>query len=156
ALDEDRRDEAAGAVKSALAVNPSSLQALSLQAAMAYLDDRTSDFDALVTRVLAINPHFGDVYRVAAAQAARHYRFEGAVALNRKALTIDPGNVRAAADLGTDLLRTGDEASARALLDRVFKADPYDVVAYNLLGLLDTLESFQTSQSELVTLRLHP
>jgi cellulose synthase operon protein C len=156
ALDEDRRDEAAGAVKSALAVNPSSLQALSLQAAMAFLDDRTGDFDALVARVLAINAHFGDVYRLAAAQAARHYRFEDAVALNRKALTIDPGNVRAAADLGTDLLRTGDETSARALLDRVFKADPYDVVAYNLLGLLDTLEAFQTSQSELVTLRLHP
>jgi tetratricopeptide (TPR) repeat protein len=156
ALDEDRRDEAAGAVKSALAVNSSSLDALSLQAALAYLDDRTADFDASVAQVLAINPHFGDVYRVVAAQAARHYRFDGAVTLNRKALAIEPGNVRAAADLGTDLLRTGDEASARALLDRVFKADPYDVVSYNLLGLLDNLESFQTSQSELVTLRLHP
>jgi tetratricopeptide (TPR) repeat protein len=156
ALDEDRRDEAAGAVKSALAVNPSSLDALSLQAALAYVDDRTADFDAATARVLAINPHFGDVYRVTAAQAARHYRFEGAVTLNRKALAIEPSNVRAAADLGTDLLRTGDEGSARALLDRVFKADPYDVVSYNLLGLLDSLESFKTSQSELVTLRLHP
>jgi tetratricopeptide (TPR) repeat protein len=156
ALDEDRRDEAAGAVKSALSVNPSSLDALSFQAALAYLNDRTTDFDASVARVLALNPHFGDVYRVTAAQAARHYRFEAAVALNRKALAIEPGNVRAAADLGTDLLRTGDEAAARSLLDRVFKADPYDVVSYNLLGLLDSLESFQTSQSELVTLRLHP
>src|SRR4029078_11220237 len=79
-----------------------------------------------------------------------------ACALERRPLSTGPGSGRAAADLGTDLLRTGDEASARALLDRVFKADPYDVVSYNLLGLLDNLESLQTSQCELVTLRLHP
>lgn len=156
ALDEDRRDEAREAVTHALWVNPSSLDALSLEAAMAFLDGRTADFEALVARVLAVNPHFGEVYRMAGAQAARHYRFDAAVDLTRKALAIDPGNVRAAADLGTDLLRTGDEAGARVLLDRVFRADPYDVVSYNLLGLLDSLESFQTLHSELVTLRLHP
>ena len=78
-----------------------------------------------------------------------------AVALSRQALAVDPGNVRAAADLGTHLLRTGDEPEARALLDRAFKADPYDVVSYNLLGLLDSLESFETTKDGLVTLRLH-
>ena len=48
-------------------MNPSSLEALSLQAAMALLDDRTADFDALVAQVLAINPRYGEVYRVAGA-----------------------------------------------------------------------------------------
>ena len=156
ALDEDQREQAREALNRALAVNPASLEALSLQAALAQLDDRTADFDRLVAQVLAINPQFGEVYRLAAAQAARHYRFDAAVDLNRKALAIEPGNLRAAADLGTDLLRTGDEATARMLLDRVFKADPYDVVSYNLLGLLDSLESFQTVQSGQITLRLHP
>ena len=148
--------DASAALEKALAVNPSSLEALSLQAAMAFLDDRTADFDTLAAKVLAINPRYGEVYRVAGAEAARHYRFDAAVELTRKALALDPGNVRASAELGAHLLRTGDEPSARASLDRAFKADPYDVVSYNLLGLLDSLDSFQTLQDGLVTMRLHP
>ena len=42
------------------------------------------------------------------------------------------------------LLRTGDETAARAALDAAFKRDPYDVVTYNSLSMLDTLDSFQT------------
>ncbi len=137
-------------------MNPSSLEALSRKAAIALLDDRTADFDALVGAVLAINPRYGDVYRLAGAQAARHYRFDAAASLARKALEIEPGNVRASADLGVHLLRTGDEPGARVALDTAFRADPYDVVTYNLLGLLDNLERFETSDDGVVTLRLHP
>ncbi len=155
-LDEDHRDAAAEAVTRALAVNPASLEALSLKGAMAFVEDRTVDFDAAVGQVLAINPHYGEVYRVAASVAARHYRFDAAVDLVRKAIALDPSNTRAYADLGTDLLRTGDEPGARAALDRAFREDPYDVVSYNLLGLLDSLESFRTVHDDLITLRLHP
>jgi cellulose synthase operon protein C len=156
ALDEDHRDDARTAIEQALDVNPSSLDALSRKAAIALIEDRTSDFEALVGVVLAINPHYGDVYRLAGAQAARHYRFEAAAALARKALEIEPGNVRASADLGVHLLRTGDEPGARVALDTAFRADPYDVVTYNLLGLLDSLERFETVDDGVVTLRLHP
>ena len=156
ALDEDHRDEARTAVEQALAVNPSSLEALSRKAAIAMLEDRTADFDALVASVLAINPRYGDVYRIAGAQAARHYRFDAAASLARKALEIEPDNVRASADLGVHLLRTGDEAGARTALDTAFRADPYDVVTYNLLGLLDSLERFETVEDGVVTMRLHP
>ena len=156
ALDEDHRDQARTAVEQALAVNPSSLEALSRKAAIAMLEDRTADFDALVASVLAINPRYGDVYRIAGAQAARHYRFDAAASLARKALEIEPGNVRASADLGVHLLRTGDEAGARTALDTAFRADPYDVVTYNLLGLLDSLERFETVEDGVVTMRLHP
>ena len=36
--------------------------------------------------MLAINPAYGEVYRVAADLAARNYRFEEAVALTRRAV----------------------------------------------------------------------
>ncbi|MBK5297585.1 MAG: tetratricopeptide repeat protein [Vicinamibacteria bacterium] len=156
ALDEDHRDEARTAVEQALAVNPLSLEALSRKAAIALLDDRTAEFETLAGAVLAINPRYGDVYRLAGAQAARHYRFDAAAGLARKALEIEPGNVRASADLGVHLLRTGDEPGARAALDTAFRADPYDVVTYNLLGLLDSLERFETVDDGVVTMRLHP
>jgi tetratricopeptide (TPR) repeat protein len=156
ALDEDKREEARDAVERALAVNPSSLEALSRKAAIAFLEDRTADFERLVEAVKAINPRYGDVYRVAGAQAARHYRFDDAARLAKQALETEPENARASADLGVHLLRTGDEAGARVALDNAFRADPYDVVTYNLLGLLDSLERFETIEDGLVTLRLHP
>ncbi len=43
-------------------------------------------------------------------------------------------------------MRTGDERNARRALEIAFRADPFDVVTYNLLGLLDTLDTFQTIQ----------
>ena len=144
ALDEDHQADARAALEKALAVNPSNLEALSLQAAMAFLDDRTADFDALVREGAGDQPAIRrGVPASPAPQAARHYRFDAAVELTRKALALDPGNVRASAELGVHLLRTGDEPSARASLDRGLQADPYDVVSYNLLGLLDSLDSFR-------------
>ncbi len=156
ALDEDHRDNARTTIEQALAVNPRSLEALSRKAAIAFLEDRTADFEALVGDVLAINPQFGEVFRITGAQAARHYRFDDAARLARRALELEPNNVRASADLGVHLLRTGDEAGARKALDTAFRADPYDVVTYNLLGLLDSLDTFETIEDGLVTMRLHP
>jgi len=143
-------------VSRALAVNPSSLDARALEAAIAWVEDRTADFEAHVASALAINPRFGAIYRIAGTHASRHYRFDDAVALTRKGLVIDPDDVRAYAELGLHLLRTGDEPAARAALDRAFRDDPYDVVTFNLLALLDTLDTFVTVQDGSITMRLHP
>ena len=84
--------------------------------------------------MLAINPTYGEIYRVAGELSARNYRFDEAVALTREAVALDPANTRAYGDLGLHLMRTGDEAEARKALDRAFKDDPYDRVTYNLLA----------------------
>src|SRR3954467_182082 len=47
-------------------------------------------------------------------------------------------------DLGIHLLRTGDEPGARTTLEASFKTDPYNVVTFNLLQMMDTLEKFVT------------
>jgi cellulose synthase operon protein C len=52
------------------------------------------------------------------------------------------------------LLRTGDEAGARRALEAAFKADPFDVVTYNLLSLLDTLDKFETTSDGPIVVRL--
>ena len=64
----------------------------------------------------------------------------------RKGIPLDRENARAQADLGTHLMRTGDERNARRALEIAFRADPFDVITYNLLGLLDTLERFRRSR----------
>jgi cellulose synthase operon protein C len=106
--------------------------------------------------VLAINPAFGEVYRVAGELSARNYRFDEAVALTRKAIALDSTNIRAASDLGLHLMRTGDEAEARKVLDSTFKAFPFDRVTFNLLGLLDKLEKFEVVQEGDLVFKFHP
>ena len=143
ALDAVRPADGRAAIERALEVNPSSLEARALLAGTAYVEDRVSDFDAEVARMLAINPVYGDAYRVAGALAARNYRFEEAVVLLRRAVELESDNTRAHAELGLHLLRTGDEPAAREALERAFAADPFDVVTFNLLQLLDTLDGLR-------------
>lgn len=154
ALDEGRPSETAALVERALDINPVDFEALSLRAALAYAADDRQAFERDVARVLAINSAYGDIYRVTGERLARQYRFEEAVPLVEKALEVDPRNNRARSDLGLLLLRTGDETQARTLLAEAFKNDPYDVVTYNLLSLLDTLDGFDTIERSGLVVKL--
>ncbi|MBI4266152.1 MAG: tetratricopeptide repeat protein [Acidobacteria bacterium] len=156
ALDDGRRDAARASIRKALEVNPSSLEARSLEAAVAALEDRTADFEAMAAAVLTINPVYGEVYRVAGDRMGRAYRFDEAVALTRRAIALDPEHTRAHADLGMHLLRTGDEPGARRALETSFKADPYDIVTYNLLAMLDAVDTFETIRQGGLIVKLHP
>ena len=155
-LNNAKWDDARAKIQSVLEINPSHLEARSWLAAIGYVRDDPATFDAEVKRVLAVNPAYGDVYRIAADLSARNYRFEEAVALTRKAVALDPGNTRAYGDLGMHLMRTGDEAEARKALERSFNADPFDQVTYNLLALLDTLDKFVVEQSGDLIFKFHP
>ena len=155
-LDDRERESARASIKKALSINPSSLEARSLEAAIARLEDKTAEFDRLVQDVLEINPNFGEVYRVAGDHLARNYRFDEAVTLVRRALTLDSENTRAYADLGTHLLRTGDEPGARIALERAFKSDAFDQSVFNQLDLLDTIDKFVTITDGDIIMRLDP
>ena len=143
-LDDSKRPEAKALIGKALAANPNSLEARALDAALLYVEDKSAEFEKAVAGALAINPRYADIYRIAGEHAARAYRFDEAVALTKRALTLEPGSARASAMLGMHLLRTGDEPGARLALDAAFKTDPYDVVTFNSLALLDTLDKFVT------------
>jgi tetratricopeptide (TPR) repeat protein len=149
-------DEAREALDRALEINPSSLEALALHAGLAYVDDDLPAFEKYVERALAIAPGYGEIYRVAADQTARAYRFPEAVTLARRGLELDPENPRTLADLGVHLLRTGDEPGARQVLERSFEIDPFDTVTFNLLQMMDQLDTFVTVESGPVILRMHP
>lgn len=154
-LGDSKRAEARALIGKALAANPNSLDARALDAALLYVDDRTAEFEKAVAGVLAINPRYADIYRIAGEHAARAYRFEEAVALTRRALALDANSSRALAMLGMHLLRTGDEPGARTALDAAFKLDPYDVVTFNSLALLDTLDTFVTVTEGDIVFRFH-
>src|SRR5581483_9595527 len=145
AADADKHDEARDYVKKALEVNPRSLEAHSLLAALAYVEDNTAEYESEIAKATAINPSYGEAYRVVAERAAHKYRFDEAVTLARKGISIDPKNARAYADLGMDLMRTGDEEAARAAIAKSFDLDNFDdKVRNNLEVVLDKLEKFTT------------
>ena len=54
-----------------LAVNPDQVEALSLQAAIMAIEDRTADAERLAQRVLTLRPGSGAVYRITGAQLGR-------------------------------------------------------------------------------------
>jgi tetratricopeptide (TPR) repeat protein len=153
-LDADRDDEARGELQKVLAVDPQHLEAHALLAAMAYVKGDKAAYDREVATVLQVNPAYGDVYRIVGEQAASHYRFDDAVALTQKALALDPTSAAASADLGMQLLRTGDETGARRALERAFRADPFNVVTYNLLQMLDKLDGFTTIRDGGLTFKM--
>ena len=155
AADAGHNDEAREAIDKALAVNASSLDAHALGAALAFVEDKTQEFEAGAAKTLAIAPNYADVYLAAGELAAHNYRFDEAVQLTRRALALDSKNYRALADLGVQLLRTGDEPGARTALEASFKADPYNTLTYNLLQMMDRLDQFVTVRDGDLILRMH-
>ena len=155
-LDNTRRDAARDRLATLLRINPSHLEARAWQAALSYITGDRGAYEAEVGRILAINPVYGEVYRITGELAARNYRFDEAVALARQAIALDPSSSRALADLGMHLMRTGEEAEARRALERAFTLDAFDVVTYNLLSLLDTLDKFVVEKSGDLIVKFHP
>jgi tetratricopeptide (TPR) repeat protein len=154
ALDQGNDADARSAIAKALAINAASPRAHAMLAGLAYVDGRQPEHEQELARAKAANPADTEVYRIVADVLARNYRFDEAATIVRQAIAIDADDAESQAMLGLDLLRTGDEAGARTALDRAFKLDPYNVVTYNLLSLLDTLDKFTTIRDGDLTIRL--
>ena len=74
-----------------------------------------------------------------------------------EALKFDPQFLPAKAQLANDLLRLGgNDAEAWRLAEEVQKADPYDVVAFNLTQLRDAIADFKTLNSEHFIVKMDP
>ena len=156
AVMEDKKDDARERIKKALSINPNSLEAHALDAAVNYVEGKDAEYKAAIATALKINALYGEAFRVVGEVTARYYRFEEAAEQARRAIAIDRENPRAQADLGSHLMRTGDERNARRALEAAFRIDPYDAITYNLLQLLDQLDTFQTITDGDLVIKLHP
>ena len=156
AVYQDKKADVKAAIDRILAVNPKHLEALSMKAAMAYVEGRNDEYQSTVAEVLKIHPTYGEVHRIVGEITAHYYRFDEAVEHTRKAIALDRENVRAVANLGEQLMRTGDERNARRNLETAFRVDRWDVQTYNLLELLDKLDNFDSVTEGDMVIRLAP
>lgn len=126
------------------AVNPAHPDAWAYRAVIAHFRNRAPEASSARQAALkhwVANPR---VDHLIGLKLSQHYRFAEGSDFQRQALTYDPEYLPARAQLAQDLLRLGEEQEGWMLADRVYREDSYDVEAYNLTTLRDTLRKFVT------------
>jgi tetratricopeptide (TPR) repeat protein len=87
---------------------------------------------------------------------SQKYRFAEGSTYQRQALKFDPDFLPAKIQLTQDLLRLGDETEGWRLAEEVHDHDGYDVTAFNLVTLRETVAKFQTVTNQDFIVRMSP
>ncbi|MGI8604701.1 MAG: tetratricopeptide repeat protein [Verrucomicrobiales bacterium] len=153
----DGEDYAGAAVQldKVLAVNPHHPEAWAYHAVLAHLKSDASAEKSARSKALQFWPANPLVDHLIGRKLSQKYRFAEGAAHQRRALEFDPGFLRARAQLASDLLRLGDEDEGWKLAAEVHDEDAYDVAAFNLLALRDSMASgFATLKDDDFTVRM--
>ncbi len=143
-LEAEAYDSATTVARRALAVDSSSIGAWSLIAASAWLTGDSALFRSASAAARRLNPRPADFYAELAEAAARQRRYADGVRWAREAMSLDSSSVRALGLVGTNELRAGRIEEGRAVLERAFAIDPFNLWHKNTLDLLDELKKFTT------------
>ncbi len=147
-IQEEQYDVANQQIQRALAVNPRDLDSLSLAAVYYQIREDASDFAKVEKKILDINPSYGLLYHTLSENLMMRRKYQEAVEFDRKAVALSPKLFQADASLGINLMRVGDLKEGRAMVQRAFDGDPFNVRAFNTLDLLDQMDKFGTVRSE--------
>jgi cellulose synthase operon protein C len=154
AIEAEEFDEALNQTRAALAVNPSNVESLSLQAFCLYIKGDQSGFSKIEKRALEINPACGNFYSILADNLVTRRKYQEAVDWSLKAVALDPELWNAYVTLGMNLMRVGDLDQGRKAVQQAFDGDPYNVWAFNCLKLFDQMDGFVRSRSEHFVFRM--
>jgi tetratricopeptide (TPR) repeat protein len=135
-------------VDRAIEINLAALDALTVRAGIAFLQDDSTGFEAARREVFAINPQYSAFYTSLAELGVRNRRYAEAVELASQAVGIDSASWAGFQLLGINQLRIGAMRDGRVNLERAFAGNPYDVWTKNTLDLLDTLETYEVTTSD--------
>ena len=143
-IDAEDYDEAKDTLERIKEVSPWHPDAWSYEAVLAHLknhsdEEKTARQTAL--KYWSTNPR---VDYLIGLKLSQKYRFAEGAAHQRQALKNDEDYLPAKAQLAQDLLRLGEENEGWKLADEVQKQDGYDVEAYNLVNLHQTMKKYTT------------
>jgi tetratricopeptide (TPR) repeat protein len=153
ALQNDDREEAVAEADKAIALEDDALDAMAVHAAAELLADRSPD--AWFTRIVGVNPGYGEAYSDVADQLELHYRYEDAAAYYRKAVEANPQLWSAHSALGIDLMRLGKEDESMKELELSYDNGYRDAATVNSLRLLDSYKNFETIRNDTTILKLN-
>ncbi len=153
-IDAEAYAEAEKLLENIIAINPVQPDAWAYRAVIAHLrNDRISEQTAR-SRALSSWARNPRVDHLIGRKLSQKYRFAEGAAYQRRAREFDPEYLPAAAQLAQDLLRLGNDAEGWALAQRVHEHDEYDVEAFNLVTLQDTMKQYSSLTSEDFVVRM--
>lgn len=153
-IDEENYPAADKLLDEVLAINANHPDAWALRAVLAHLrSDRSGEESARASalRNWDKNPR---VDWLIGQKLSQKYRFAEGAARQAQALRFDPRYLPAQAQLANDLLRLGEEAGGWKLAEAVHRQDAYDVEAYNLATLHDTMAKYATLTTDDFVVRM--
>jgi tetratricopeptide (TPR) repeat protein len=153
-IDSEDYEGAGRSLARVLDVNPWHPQAWAYRAVLAHLTNDPNAADSHRANGLKFWPTNPEVDYLIGRKLSQNYRFTEGAAFQRRAIKADPTYLPARIQLAQDLLRLGNEGQGWVLADEVNKKDPYNVEAYNLIHLRDTLTGFRTISEDGLVLRM--
>ncbi len=154
-IDSEQYDKAQEAIAKVLAVNPKSVEAMSLLASIGFLRNNTAEFEKYKKQVLETNPYYSGLYNILAENCVSLRLYKEAVAFAREALRLNPNDWNAMSILGVNLLRIGEEEEGKDILEKAFKGDTFNTWNHNTLTLLDSFEKFVRFDTPHFKVKLH-
>mgnify|MGYP003134701544 FL=1 len=144
----NQREEGVRMLEQAVGINPESIPARAILAALAVMNDDEAALAAQRAAINGFSPDNSMFYALAAEFLGNNYRFEEAVEYARLAIDSDPQNWFAHTVLGGNLVRLGEEAEGKGHLESAFDNDPFNVLTSNMLQVFDVLEEYETLETE--------
>jgi tetratricopeptide (TPR) repeat protein len=143
-IDAEDYDEANDTLERIKSVNPWHPDAWSYEAVVAHLKNQSADEKSARQTALKFWTNNPRVDYLIGLKLSQKYRFAEGAAHQRQALKNDFDYLPAKAQLAHDLLRLGEESEGWKLADEVQKQDAYDVEAYNMVNLRQTMSKYTT------------
>jgi Tfp pilus assembly protein PilF len=153
-IDAESYPEAEKLLAQVVEINPVQPDAWAFRAVLAHLrNDRAAEQSARATALSGwpTNPR---VDWLIGQKLSQKYRFAEGAARQEQALMFDITYLPAQSQLANDLLRLGNEADGWKLAEAVHQRDAYDVEAYNLATLKDTMAKYGTLTTDDFVIRM--
>jgi tetratricopeptide (TPR) repeat protein len=143
-VDGEEYKAAEESLKTALEVNPHHPEAWAYRSVIAHLKNEAASETKARDTALATWKTNPEVDHLIGRKLSQKYRFAEGAACQQRALRFDPKFLPAKIQLSQDLLRLGREEEGWRLADEVHSADAYDVTAFNLTTLQESMAKFAT------------
>jgi tetratricopeptide (TPR) repeat protein len=153
-IDAEEYEEARKTLDKIAAVNPNHPEAWAYRALLALLAGEPKESEEARKKALHFWNENPAVDHLIGRKLSQKYRFAEGAARQRNALLMDEHYLPAMAQLAMDLLRLGEEKEGWRLAETVREKDEYDVAAFNLVTLRETMGKFATLTNDALTLRM--
>lgn len=153
-IDAEAYEEANKVLEKIIEVNPSHPDAWSYRAVLSHLHNDFAGEEVARTKALSSWARNPRVDHLIGQKLSAKYRFAEGAAYQRRARAFDAEYLPAMSQLANDLLRLGEEAEGWKLAHAVHEKDDYDVEAFNLVTLHDTMEKYAALTNEDFVVRM--